>query len=289
MGKELDAIRKKLGHLSLYKKPSKYLDTGLPELNRVVGHCDLGIPYGKVIELYGLNSHGKTALALALAALAQRDQARVIWEDLENSWDEGWATRRGLDVSQVELIHPYAGKFGDEKDERLPYAQELCSEAEALMCALKMDKQFLVLDSIAAMETEGESMAGLENQNLRTNMDLPLFMGKLLRRWVARASVHNTTIVMINQLRMKPVVKFGSPWYTPGGNAPSFYAHVRLRIRKTGPIKDKSKNIGIQGTLEAVKNKCGGEEGAVIGYRLLRAGPLEFVDAKEVAYKKEED
>jgi recombination protein RecA len=302
MGKELDAIRKKLGHLAMAWRPRAYLDTGLPDLNRVIGHADFGIPYGTMIEITGMESHGKTAIALSLSALAQVGGARVVWGDLENSWDEKWARARGLNPDKVELIQPYVGQFSyvdkktgkthQEKSPRLSTAQELCAEIEAVIkspISKKIAaKQIGVIDSVASLLTEGEGDAGIENSNMRTNMDLPMFVGRLMRRWMACAQSYNTTFIFINQMRQKPGVKMGSPWYSPGGNAPRFYCQVRLRAKRTGFCKDGGKNVGIQGILKATKNKCGGEEGAEIGYRLLK-GVLEFVPAKDVAYKKDGD
>ena len=290
MSKDLDLIRKKLGHCSMAWEPETWLNTGDPDLNKVVGHRDKGIPYGRLTELSGLESHGKTALALTIAALAQLDGARIIWTDVENSWDPEWAKVRGLDPSKVELIQPYVGTFGKEKEKRLATAQELCGETEALIeMRGKFRKQLVVVDSLASLLTEGESAAGIEDQNMRTRMDLPMFLGSLLRRWVGHAQVYNAHIILINQLRQNPLVKFGSPWYTPGGNAPRFYSHIRLRVRKTGMLKETGKIVGVQGILKATKNKAGGEEGAEIGYKIFKQGPIEFCPAKYVAFKKEED
>ena len=264
-------------------------DMSVPEINNFVAN-------GVVVH----NSHGKTAIALSLSALAQVGGARVVWGDLENSWDEKWSRARGLDPGKVELIQPYVGQFNyidkktgkvhQEKNPRLSTAQELCAEIEAVIkspVGKKIAaKQIGVIDSIASLLTEGEGDAGIENANMRTNMDLPMFVGRLMRRWMACAQSYNTTFIFINQMRQKPGVKMGSPWYSPGGNAPRFYCQVRLRAKRTGFCKDAGKNVGIQGILKATKNKAGGEEGAEIGYRLLK-GVLEFVPAKDVAYKKD--
>ena len=336
--KDLKAIRASLGHLDMEKTPALWLDTQIPALNSVIGHKRKGIGYGTMMELTGLNSAGKTAIATALAALAQRDGALVIWESLENSFDPGWALQRGflpcpkcggdsakkegvdcnacggsmdgkesytrgLDNDKMILVRPYVGKFeemvadtyGRAKKKvsasRLSTGQELCAETEAFATAMhkKHKKMVIVVDSIASILTEGEGLAGLENQNMRTNMDLPMFMSKLLRRWVGLIPEINAWTILINQLRNNPKAKpWEDSWVAPGGNAAPFYSHVRVRMwRKGGKLQDKGEVVGIQGVMRCHKNKLGGIEYSTVGYRLNFAGKLEFVDAKDI--KKEEE
>lgn len=325
MSKALNLIRESLGHVPNKWRPSEWLDTKIPELNLVLGHPTRGIPYGRITEMSGWESQGKTALSLTFAALAQHDGARVVWGDVENSFDARWARLRGflpcvckgedhsckhcggedsatfgLDNDKLILIQPYVGKFTkldkktkkrvQEKEARLSNAQELCGELEQAMCLGGATKSVLVLDSIAALLTSGESDAGIEDQNMRTSLDLPLFMGKLLRRWVGLGQVHNTWITLINQLREGPSKGgFGDPTYSPGGNAPLFYSHTRVRVARVfgSKIIDKGKIIGIKGVMKALKNKSGGEEGAEVGYKIMFRGPVQFVPAKEVKKKEE--
>ena len=323
MTNNLSEIRESLSHVALKWRPSTFLDTKLPDLNQVLGHAVKGIPYGRIIEISGWESNGKTSIILSVAALAQRDGALVIWGDVENSFDAGWARTRGfclcpkcsgtgmvkdkecsacggpdaptcgLDTDKLVLIQPYVGrfsykdKFGKthmEKDPRLSTAQELCAEMEGAMQVGKHEKRILVVDSVAALMTEGEAVAGIEDANMRSDMDLPKFMSRLLRRWVGSAQVYNTLIVLVNQLREGPGKGFGDPTTTPGGNAPKFYSHVRVRVSRVAGSKivDQQKVIGFRGVMKCLKNKAGGAEGSEIGYRLLRAGPLEFVPAKDV-------
>lgn len=326
MNKTLAQIRSKLGHLSMEWRPKDYLDTGVPELNQVLGHKVRGIPYGIILEISGWPSMGKTALTMALAALCQHDGAQVIWEDVENSFAHDWARQRGmapcpkcgknldkdckhcggeesntygLDTDKLMLIQPYVGTFTETDPKtkkksqvvRLSNAQELCSEADQCMhaSALTFKKRILVLDSIPALLTAGEAAAGIEGGNLRTNMDLPMFMGRLLRRWVGTAQVTNTLIVLVNQLRTNPMQKFGDPDYTPGGNAPPFYCHVRVRVWRTkgGKMMDGGKMTGIIGVMKCTKNKAGGVELATVGYKIpFDNGSVQFVPASEL--KKED-
>lgn len=321
--KTLSLIRNKLGHTSLSWEPNAWLDTapflGSSDLNRVLGHEKYGLAFGRIMEVYGWESAGKTSIVLTIAALAQMQGAIVIWGDIENSFDSGWALKRGfaacplcngtgivkedkkcnscggvdsplcgLDISKILLIQPYVGTFGKEKEERLSYAQELIAEMEeGVKLIPKKTKCILVLDSIAALHTEGESVAGIEGSNMKTDMDLPKFLGRLLRRWVGLAQAHNAMIILINQLREGPS-QFGGA-KPPGGNAPRFYSHVRARIRRVmgSKIMDLGKQIGIIGLITADKNKSGGDEGSQIGYRLLKAGPIEFISAKDARAKEE--
>lgn len=322
---QLEQIRKRLGNIALDWAPSYWLDTKLPNLNRVIGHAVFGMPYGKILEISGWESAAKTSITLALAALAQIDGAHVTWGDLENSFDPAWALRRGmakcphcngtgeiqakalaqgkgvmdpckacggpgstvcgLDSSKLTLIQPYVGKFGKEREERLSTAQELLAEVEASLTDKAHKKNFVALDSIAAIETAAQSEAGLENSNMSSDMSLPKFLGRLMRRWIGRAQIYNAVVVMINQLRQGPN-SVGA--YTTGGNAIRFYAHVRVRASRVqgSKIVSKGRTIGMKGILSCKKNKCGGEEGAEIGYRLMFQGKLEFVDVKQV--RKEE-
>ena len=343
--KSLQEIRSRLSHMSLKWRPSLWLDTNIKLLNNVAGHTDKGLPYGRMIEITGWESSAKSANTLALAALAQRDGAHVIWGDIENSFEPDWAIQRGIikclkcrgarynagkcskcnntrivitngekedcsacicsdcdgsgiDTERFTLIQPYVGKFTyknklgkmvQERDERLSTAQELCEEIEECMkLKRKENKSFVVIDSIAALLTEGESAAGISGANMSTNTDLARFVGRLLRRWVGLAQVHNAMIIFINQLREGPA-KFGDPTHSMGGNAPKFYSHVRLRMKRVpgSKIVDKGKVIGIRGTITALKNKTGGEEGAKVGFRLFYKGKIEFVPAKDVMEKGE--
>jgi len=313
-------------------RPSVWLNTGLPDLNEVLGDREFGIPYGKIVEISGWESQGKSAIMMALAALAQHDGAFVVWIDLENSFTAKWALQRGflpcpkcrgeagrkngiacgacggslveslsptrgLDTDKLLLLQPYVGHFTTvgkdgklhkEKEPRLTYGQELLEEAELGMSLPEHVKRFVVIDSVSAVLPEGEQKVSLSNASMRTDMDLSKLMSRLLRRWSGHAQVHNALIALVNQLREGPG-GFGASEKTTGGNAARFYAHARVRVRRTkgSKIMDKGKMVGITGVMKAVKNKSGGSEGMEIGYRIMFKGPLEFIAAKEA--KKNED
>ncbi len=314
--KDLKAIRSKLNHLAMDWEPTIYLDTKVSDLNCVMGHKDFGLPYGRVIEISGWESVAKSSVVMSISALGQIDGAQVIWGDLENSFQYDWAKQRGfakcpyckgsglvekktclncdgtgIDINKLILIKPYVGKFFKEKEARLATAQELCSEIEACFKVKnEFKKRIVVLDSVAALETEAEANAGLENANMKTTMSLPVFMGKLLRRWIGHAQVDNAMIFLINQLRSGPKA-FGDPTYSPGGNAPRFYSHARVRIRrvKGGKITTKGKLSGITGVMKAIKNKSGGIEQSEVGFRLHFAGSIEFIKASTAKANENND
>jgi RecA/RadA recombinase len=312
--KLLDQIRTRLGHASLQYTPSLYLDTGIPDLNRVLGHADKGIPYGTIIEIAGMESVGKSAICLSLAALAQQDGALVVWGDFEHSWTPDWSLKRGLakcpecngeectkcggrksplyglDAARLHVIQPYIGTFNDDKKHpRMTTAEGLTAEIEGMMTALhrKHDRMVIVIDSVASMLPQAEAEAGLEGTNLRTAQSFPVFMGHLLRRWMGLSQSYNALVLLTNQLRQNPMARFADPWYSPGGNAIRFYPHVRIRARRSkgSRIIDTSKGgkgmqIGIQGILRCIKNKVGGREWSEEAYKLLQDGPLEFFPVK---------
>jgi RecA/RadA recombinase len=304
---------------SLWLDFKKYLgdDTG-KLVNTVLGHTDKGIPYGRITEASGWESAAKTSVFLTLAACAQHDGAHIIWADIENSFEADWAIMRGMakcpkclndpvkrdacktcdgqgiDVDRITLIQPYVGTFTyvnkqgkpvQEKEPRQSTGQELMEEVEACMkLKRKEGKTFVVIDSVAAILTEGEEEAGISGAKMNTNMALAMFLGRLLRRWVGLAQSHAAHIVLINQLREGPV-KFGDPTKTVGGNAPRFYSHVRVRVSRVAGSKivDKGRTLGIKGKIVAKKNKTGGGEGAAVGFLLWFYKPLvEFVNVKDV-------
>lgn len=267
--KEVESIRKKLKHVTFHREVKDWLNTGSLLLNGALGSKEKGVPYGKMVELFGPESQGKTLIATLLAGLAQGDGADVGWVDLENSFDNRWANRQGLDAERVALFQVQVGKFGKEREERLQTAQELLEEVEYWM-ALKQKqnpkaKICVVVDSVAALLVEEEAEAGLTHQNMRTNAALSQFLSKMLRRWVALALNRNALIIFINQVRTNPGQMFGNPETTPGGKALKLYASIRCRVRrvKNGRLLKNGKIIGLKSIIQNVKNKAG--EGSIEG------------------------
>lgn len=285
----LAKVREKLGHVVFEWKEDAWLETGVPELNQVFGDPGQGIPYGRIIEIAGMESVGKSALCFSIAALAQAEGASVIWIDFENSWSNKWATLRGLDISKVAVVRPYIGNFGKEKEPRMTNAEELCSQAEAMIPLLskKGSRIVMVLDSVAAMVPKEKANTALEDVNMRTGQSLPKLLNAVFGRWVGLAQAHNVMILAINQLRQNPMARFSDPWYTPGGNALRFFCHVRVRVKrmKSGMIMDsraKKTQIGVQGLIRNVKNKAGGLEKSEVAYKIFFSGTTKFMAAKDL-------
>jgi recombination protein RecA len=282
----LERVRKRLRHEPRSWQPKRWLDLG-EALNPVLGDPQRGIPYGRIIEVSGESSHGKSAFALDLLAAAQNDGAFCVWVDFENSWDPEWASRRGVRTEEVVVVQPIVGVFPGEKEPRLSTAEEVLAEAEAVLAehykSASGQPQFLVLDSVASMLVEGEAEAGVVGQNMRTRLNLPMFLSGLLRRWIGLFQTFETTAILINQLRANPMA-WGDPYYTPGGKSLPFYAHSRVRMKrgaKGGRILRAGKIVGIHGILRNDKNKIGGVEGAVCKFRIYFDGESEFTHADE--------
>ena len=295
--KEMDAIRKKLKHLTEDKQPTLWLNTGSKDLNAVLGSKELGVPYGRMIEVFGPNSHGKTVVSLLLAAMAQADKAKVAVLDFERSCDKMWATANGVDYENLYVFRPLIGRFGSEKIKRLQTAEEVCTEAELWM-EVQHDKDptgkmVMIVDSMAAMLVEDEAEGGITNQNMATNMALPKFISKLMRRWVALADNYNVMIIWINQIRTK-IGSWGNPEDSPGGLAAKHYCSVRVAVRRLqgGRIVQGKDVVGLRSVIKNIKNKAGGGsiEGKEIGFE-TRFGKKhwKFAPPSTLVPKKESD
>lgn len=299
---EIAMIRRGLKHITYESTTTDWLDTRSERLNAVLGSQKFGIPYGKIIELFGQNSNGKSLVSLLIGALAQRDGAKVAVVDLENSYDNDWAVSQGIDIDHLYLFRPQIGKFPGDKELRLQTAQELFLEVEEWMRIQhekdRNAKMLVIVDSTAAILVEEEAEAGLMGQNFRTSQARATFLQRLLRRWVGLAQNYNAMMIFINHLLIKPGVSYGSPKYTPGGWALKFYASIRVEIRRgknQGRLIKGNKLIGIGGTLVNVKNKAGGGslEAARCGFttkfgkREWKFPSIEEMDEKEKPEKPE--
>jgi recombination protein RecA len=225
---------------------------------------------------------------------SQKDGAPTALIDLEHSWDPAWAKDLGVDPGKVSVFQPEIGTFGTEKQERMTTAEELFTEAQEWMIrAHKRNpdgRMFMGVDSVAAILTEEESAAGIQDQNMRTKVSLAAFLSQLLRRWVAIAANYNVMMPFVNQLRTAPGA-WGDPSYTPGGNAIRFYSSVRVRMyRKGKKLLKGGKSVGIRGVLSNWKNKAGGgsREGLKVGYKLYYDGRVKYVSAEEIKSEAQE-
>jgi len=196
-----------------------------------------GLPKGRICEIYGPESSGKTTLALSTAAECQRAGGTVVYIDAEHALDVNYAKRLGVDTSKLLVSQPDCGE----------QALEIC---EALVSSGSVD--LIVIDSVAALVPRAEIDGEMEDQQPGLQARL---MSKALRKLTAISAKSNTTIVFINQIRMKIGVMFGSPETTSGGNALKFYASVRLDVRRIGSIKDQNDVTGNRVRVKVVKNK----------------------------------
>ena len=196
-----------------------------------------GLPKGRIIEVYGPESSGKTTLALHVVAEAQKKGGICAFVDAEHALDPVYARKLGVDLENLLISQPDTGEQALEITDTL---------VRSGACDV------LVVDSVAALtpraEIEGEMGASLPGLQAR-------LMSQALRKLTASISRSNTMVIFINQIRMKIGVMFGSPETTTGGNALKFYSSVRLDIRRIGAIKDRDDVVGNQTRIKVVKNK----------------------------------
>ena len=196
-----------------------------------------GLPRGRVVEIYGPESSGKTTLALHTIAEAQKKGGICAFVDAEHALDPIYARKLGVNVDELLISQP------DHGEQALEIADTLVRSGAV---------DVLVVDSVAALvpraELEGEMGDSLPGLQAR-------LMSQALRKLTASINKSNTMVIFINQIRMKIGVMYGSPETTTGGNALKFYASVRLDIRRIGAIKDRDEVIGNQTRVKVVKNK----------------------------------
>ena len=216
-------------------EPIEGLSTGSLSLDIALGIG--GIPRGRICEIYGPESSGKTTLALSTTAEVQRAGGTVVYIDAEHALDVNYAKRLGVDTSKLLVSQPDCGE----------QALEIC---EALVSSNSVD--LVVIDSVAALVPRAEIDGEMEDQQPGLHARL---MSKALRKLTAITAKSKTTIIFINQIRMKIGVMFGSPETTTGGNALKFYASVRLDVRRIGSIKDQGDVTGNRVRVKVVKNK----------------------------------
>ena len=196
-----------------------------------------GMTRGRVVEIYGPESSGKTTLALSVIAQAQKKGGTCAFIDAEHALDPSYAKKIGVDIENLLISQPDAG-------------EQALEITDTLVRSGAVD--VLVVDSVAALVPKAE----LEGEMGDSHMGLQArLMSQALRKLTSTVSRSNTLIIFINQIRMKIGVMFGNPETTTGGNALKFYASVRIDIRSIGKIKDKEDIIGSQTRVKIVKNK----------------------------------
>ena len=237
----MDKIEKNFGKGSIMKLGSdniqdvEVIPTGSIGLNAALGVG--GYPKGRIIEIYGPESSGKTTLAIHAIAEAQKTGGIAAFIDAEHAFDRFYAAKLGVDVDNLWIAQP------DDGEQALEIAEQLIRSSAV---------DIIVIDSVAALtpraEIEGEM--GENKVGLQARL-----MSQALRKLTSAVSKTKTTCIFINQLREKIGVMFGNPETTTGGNALKFYASVRMDIRSTAAIKDGEDVIGRQARVKIVKNK----------------------------------
>ena len=196
-----------------------------------------GLPKGRIIEIYGPESSGKTTLALHIIAEAQKKGGTCAFVDAEHALDPGYAKKLGVDVDNLLISQPDAG-------------EQALEIADTLVRSGAID--VLVVDSVAALVPRAE----LEGEMGDTHVGLHArLMSQALRKLTGSVSKSHTLLVFLNQIRLKIGVMFGNPETTTGGNALKFYASVRMEIRRIGAIKDRDEVTGNHTRVKVVKNK----------------------------------
>ncbi len=196
-----------------------------------------GLPKGRVVEIYGPESSGKTTLALHVAAEVQRQGGVAAFVDAEHALDPVYATALGIDIDELLISQPDTG-------------EQALEITDTLVRSGAVD--VLIIDSVAALTPRAE----LEGEMGDTHVGLQArLMSQALRKLTASISKSKCMVIFINQIRMKIGVMYGSPETTAGGNALKFYSSVRLDIRRIGAIKEKEEIVGNQTRVKVVKNK----------------------------------
>lgn len=237
----MDKIEKSFGKGSIMKMGDDHVQevevipTGSIALNAALGVG--GYPKGRIIEIYGPESSGKTTLAIHAIAEAQKAGGIAAFIDAEHAFDRFYAAKLGVDIDNLWISQP------DNGEQALEIAEQLIRSSAI---------DIIVIDSVAALTPKAEIEGDMGDNRVGLQARL---MSQALRKLTSAISKTNTTCIFINQLREKIGVMFGNPETTTGGNALKFYASVRLDIRRATQLKDGEEVIGNQVRVKVVKNK----------------------------------
>src|SRR5512145_2045724 len=238
----LSQIEKQFGKGSIMRLGSKEVLSNIATISTTSLSVDAalgigGLPRGRVVEIFGPESSGKTTLALHAVAEAQRAGGMAAYIDAEHAIDPEYAKKLGVDTDNLLISQPDSG-------------EQALEIAQVLVRSGAMD--VLVIDSVAALVPRAELEGEMGDAHVGLQARL---MSQALRKLTGSISRSNTMVIFINQIRMKIGVMYGSPETTTGGNALKFYASVRLDIRRIGAIKERDEVVGNQTRVKVVKNK----------------------------------
>lgn len=243
----IQLIDREFGTGTIMKGRGKIVDvpifsTGIAAIDVALGIG--GLPQGRIIEVYGPESHGKTTICLQFIAACQKHsfeekerEGVCAFIDAEHALDPSWAEKIGVDMEQLLLSQPGSG-------------EEAFTIVEMMVKSKLID--LIVVDSVAALVPQVELTGELTDANIGAHARL---MSKALRKLKGDINTSKTTVIFINQIREKIGVMFGSPEVTPGGRALKFYASIRADIRRGNAIKDGDDTIGFKTKIKVVKNK----------------------------------
>ena len=237
----LAEIEKSFGKGAIFRMSSNAIVEKYPSYGTGILGLDIAlgapIPKGRIIEIYGPESSGKTTLTLHIAANVQKTGGTVAFVDAEHALDLGYAQKLGVNVGDLDISQPDCG------EQALDIA-DLLVKSNAY--------NLIVIDSVAALTPRAELEGDMGDSHMGLQARL---MSQALRKLTGSIARSNCTVIFINQLRMKIGVMFGNPETTTGGNALKFYASVRMDIRRTGALKDGEEVIGNRTKVKIVKNK----------------------------------
>jgi len=245
----IEAIYKEIGECDFNQDVRDYLSTGLLPLNKAIsGRYDGGIPVGRITEIFGGPSSGKTLLATMACVETQKRDGLAVFLDYEHAFSLSRGIKLGLSDDKYKWIYKQPST-----------AEEGFRIVEFIANTVRKDYPdkyvTIIKDSIASMVTKEELETGYGDGNMRTRLSLPAVMSESLKKIAGIVSKTNITLIFLNQTRDNPGIMFGDKTTTPGGNATKFFASLRIKLSKTGKIEDGGEVIGENVKAQTVKNK----------------------------------